>query len=127
EERCYPKILECLTNRRLMGTAIKGVTSTGSLEGKQADAVLDIYQQITATTSLLPPAIGFLFDAEQRTDQRKSDLVRRARGRMWFTQRRMYENYLLDSEAIVAVTSTIDGFRDDALTPEEIADWLRVQ
>ncbi len=36
----------------------------------------------------------------------------------------MFENYLLNPDAIASVTSQIDGFRDTAITRDEVASWL---
>ena len=36
----------------------------------------------------------------------------------------MYENYLLRPDAIVAITSGIDGFRKSPLTAAEVKAWL---
>lgn len=36
----------------------------------------------------------------------------------------MYENYLLNPSAIATITSSIEGFREYPVTPEEVERWL---
>ena len=120
EEICFPQILEKMAGRHLMGTAIVGLRSTGELEGRGAELVLDIYDRLSTTSSLLPPAVGFIFDRECRTEQQRRDLERRSKGRAKFIPRRMYENYLLHPQALADVVNRIEGFRSPPVTPEEV-------
>lgn len=124
EEICLPMILSRHLHEPLFGTQVMGVARTGDFDGKQAGLVLEIYEKLTAGPSLLPPAFGFMFDRENRTHQQRDDLQRRARGRIVFTQRRLYENYLLVPAAIAEVASAIPGFRDVPLTAEQVHHWI---
>jgi hypothetical protein len=86
--------------------------ATGDFERKgkrRAELALEIYEQLSASGSLIPPALAFVFDAEGRTPQEKGDIEKRARGRMHFLPRRMYENYLLNPAAIADVLSKEPG------------------
>src|SRR5262249_7573473 len=57
EELCFPRILERLCDQRLIGTVIKGVSSTGDFDSKKhGDRVVDIYHRLTSGTALIPPA-----------------------------------------------------------------------
>jgi len=120
EEACFPRILERVARRSLMGTVIRGLPNTGDLEGKHDDLVFRIYAQLGHAKSLLPPAIGFILDEEGRSDQRKRELVRRSNNLVHFLEVRMYENYLLNSAAIVHVANGIEGFRDLPITEDEV-------
>jgi AAA15 family ATPase/GTPase len=123
EEVCFPMILERLANRRLMGTAIVGVRNTGDFEGRHAETVIEIYERISKSSSILPPAIGFIFDKECRTEEQQKDLKRR-NASIFFIPRRLYENYLLDTEAITAIVNTIDGFSEQPIRESDVEDWL---
>lgn len=109
-----------------MGRAIVPVRNVGKLEGKRPSArtIWDIYSQLTQSNALVPPAIAFVFDKEQRTEKEQADLIQRSNGKLKFLSRRMYENYLLDPQALQAVLLTLPSFQNTALTAEEIQEWL---
>jgi hypothetical protein len=124
EEECFPLILSEVAKQPLLGTAIVGVTATGDLEGKRSKSAFELYEKLCQGRGLLPPAVGFIFDRERRTERERQDLERQSKQRVRFLDRRMYENYLLNADAIAAVASSIDGFRDNPLTADEVRDWL---
>ena len=95
-----------------MGTTILGVRSTGDLGTKDATPVFEIYNDLSTSGSLIPPAIAFIFDSECFSQQKLDDIKRLSKGLAVFLPRRMYENYLLNPAAIAAVTSQIAGFRE---------------
>ena len=110
---------------RIRGTAIIGVRSTGELEGRQARAAYEIYERLSqAGATLLPPAVGFVFDRERRSDAKLAAVENTGHGRVKFLPRRMYENYLLMADAIAAVGNTTEGFRDEPLTADEVERWI---
>jgi len=109
----------------LLGTKILGVVQTGDFEGKHTDTILEIYRRLSEGRGLLPPAIGFIFDREDRDKGTRKDLERRSDGKVVFTKRRMYENYLLNPHAIAAVASEIERFSEGGdVEPEDINRWL---
>ncbi|WP_292844410.1 ATP-dependent endonuclease [uncultured Nostoc sp.] len=111
EEKCFPLILEKVAKIILMGIKILSVNSTDALlDGKRSDLVFDIYTKLTTRASLFPPAIGFIFDRESKTETEIQELKNRG---MTFLRLPMYENYLLDSEAI-------------SVTINEEATWLEI-
>jgi hypothetical protein len=122
EEVCFPQVLERLTSQQLRGTAIVGVMHTADFDARRSEATVELYGRLSAGRGLLPPAVGFVFDREGRTNQDREDLARR--GNVFFLPRRMYENYLLNANAIAAVASSIEGFRQDPLTSGEVQTWL---
>ena len=124
EEECFPKILEYVANRSLMGTVIRGLPHTGDLEGKHDELVFKIYNQLSHSKSLLPPAIGFILDDEGRPEQRKQELRHRSNKLAHFLPRLMYENYLLNPAAVAGVANGIEGFRDSPISEEEVSITL---
>ncbi len=124
EELSFPLIVEKVLRRPLQGTKIIGVIQTGDFESKHSAIVLQIYERLTKGNGLIPPAIGFIFDREGRSKQHQDDLIRRSQEKVVFLPRRMYENYLLNPNAISPVISQIEGFRDSPVTPEDVAHWL---
>ncbi len=81
--------------------------NTGDLDGKQADAALDIYNALTNGGSILPISVWFSFNREGKSERQIEDLNRRCAGRAKFLPRRMTENYLLNPAAIVAVLKAL--------------------
>jgi hypothetical protein len=115
EEKCYPMIVEKILEKSLMGTVIKAVIATGDFEGKHAERFFEIYERLSGAQSLLPPALGFIFDDDGRSETDKNILRNRGKDRqknqerVYFTKRLMYENYLLDPKAITVVLNTTQG------------------
>ena len=125
EEICYRKIFRDLVRRPLLGAQILGVRHTGDLEGSGAERTIEIYNKITSSNSVIPPAIGFLFDSECLSEQQKKELTTKSKQLLHFLPRRMYENYLLDPTAIATVANTIENFRSDRVSPDEVTKLLQ--
>ncbi|MBW4680599.1 MAG: AAA family ATPase [Microcoleus vaginatus WJT46-NPBG5] len=125
EEECFPLILENIGKTSLHGTLIRSVRETGNLEGKKFELVLKIYSNLSKGHSLFPPAIGFILDKEEQMEEEQDDLKKRAKNIVDFFDflpRRMYENYLLHSQAIAFVINSENP--DDNITPEEVEIFL---
>ena len=129
EVRCFPLIFSDLIGRPLLGTLIRGVRHTGDFDRYEAKAAFEIYNRLRSPRGLVPPAIGFIFDREGRTDVQRSDLARQGHGHVHFLNRRMYENYLLNSHAIayVAAASIEDVVAEPvkAVTLDRVFGWLQ--
>jgi hypothetical protein len=124
EEFCFPMLLEFVAKESLRGTVIVGVKNTGDFNGRHRRVVVDIHRRISGSGSLVPPAVGFLFDDDGKSEQEKKELQSESGNSITFTKRRMYESYLLNPEAIAAVANSIEGFRDVPLTGDEVKKWL---
>jgi predicted ATPase len=127
EEKCFPLILQYVAERPLLGTALLAVEHTGDFETRKAhvaERYFAIYSRLTEGTGLVPPALAFIFDLEGRTPEQLDELRRRGQEKVYFLSRRLYENYLLDPEAIAACINEIDGFRDGPVTSDKIERWL---
>lgn len=125
EENCFQEIIPAKCNNNLLGTAIASVLHTGDFESKKKKAVetaVRIYKRLSESTALIPPAIGFIFDREGRSEEEILELKKL--GNIHFLKRRMYENYLLNSEIITEYISSLSDFSDEGITTEEINSWF---
>jgi AAA15 family ATPase/GTPase len=120
EEICFPKIAEASKDFSLMGSVIIGVKNTGDFQSKNAELIFQIYDKLSKGKGLLPAAVGFIFDKEEHTDLEIEDLKRRSRGSVSFINRMMYENYLLNPNAIYNILSNIEEIADLGITEENI-------
>lgn len=120
EEKCYPQIITKILNKSLRGIQILAVKNTGDLEGKRAHIIFDVYDKLSGSQNLFPPAIGFVFDKENRTEMQMEDLRKRSPNLVEFLPRRMYENYLLNSEAIASVINELDEGREKLITVSDV-------
>jgi len=118
EELCFPKIVERVLGRSILGTAIVAVARTGDLEGRNAERVLRIYNRLARANHMIPPALAFLIDRECRSNDEMLELKRLNEGKTFFLKRRMLENYLLNPDAIVAVVNEIEGFSPRPITTD---------
>ncbi|MBS9383474.1 MAG: AAA family ATPase [Dolichospermum sp. BR01] len=128
EQICFPLILEKVARKSLLGTTILGVKDIGRLVDNKnaslASLIFDIYDKLSGGSSLFPPAIGFLFDRENRSNNDEKELQKRSKKPMKLLPRRMYENYLLHPEAITAVINECDENREEKLAIEEVKEWI---
>jgi ABC-type cobalamin/Fe3+-siderophores transport system ATPase subunit len=130
EEQCFPMILHRVAKRPLLGTALLAVEHTGDFETKRAqfaERSFAIYSRLSEGTGLVPPALAFIFDREGRTLEQMDALRRRGKEKVHFLPKRLYENYLLNSEAIAACTSEIKDFRPDPVTADEVEQWIETR
>lgn len=119
EETCFPMIL-AKAGVPLMGTAIVGVRQVGDFEGRDAKRILEIYNRLSQSKSLIPPAVAFIFDEECRTTDQKNGLSKLGKGRVFFLPRRMFENYLLNPSAIASVINEFDHDRARPAEAQEV-------
>jgi AAA15 family ATPase/GTPase len=126
EEECFLRILRKLGTRPLLGTSIVAVRTTGEFQSKRADAtaIWEIYERLSSGVALLPQAIAFVFDREGRSETVRADLSRRSGGRVRFLPRRMYENYLLNPNAITALLNSFETFTESPVEESAVHEWL---
>jgi hypothetical protein len=125
EEICFPLILRELTDQPLMGTAILRVQHTGDFNRKDSRNVIAIYQRLSQLEGgLVPPMVGFIFDKEVRSATEQDDLKRQGGGRIYFTRKRLFENYLLNPSGITAVVNNIKDFSKRTITKRRVSKWI---
>ena len=127
EEQCFPLILRSVAKTPLFGTAIVSVSSTGDFDGKSKDKVREIYERLAKGVGLLPPAIGFVFDREERSDEQRKNLETQSSGHVTFLPRRTYESYLMDPGAIASVLNEDDSSRATKVTSAQVQEWLAAE
>jgi ABC-type cobalamin/Fe3+-siderophores transport system ATPase subunit len=123
ERLCFPLIAKGAGLEWPSGISIVAILHTGDFENKKKDAELiwKIYERLSSSNALLPPALAFSFDREGRTDQQMGDLRKRSRDVVKFLPRRMYENYLIEPNAIASV---IHEFSGETVEVDNVRQWL---
>ncbi len=104
--------------------AILPVRDTGSFRRRRVAEVLEIYRSLSFGGALLPPAVLFLFDREGRSATEIEDAVREGQGKLRFLSRRMFENYLLNAEAITRLFNETGNSFGLSTTAERVSDWI---
>lgn len=120
EEKCYPLIIKGILKKPLRGIQVLATKNVDDFQGNRAGIIFDIYDKLSGSQSLFPPAIGFLFDRELRTPQEMESLRKRSSNPVEFLLRRMYENYLLHPEAIADVLNKLDEYREKLITVSDV-------
>lgn len=125
EEQCFPIILG--QDVSLAGINLVPMKRMGDFRGSgsKPKQAFDIYRNLTQGNALLPPPIAFVFDQETRPKEERDKLHTQSGGKIHFLERRMYENYLLHSQALYALIATLPSFSQGAVTEEIIAQWLK--
>jgi len=125
EEQCFSLILNKVKNDSILGLTIVPVRNTGDLDGKKASMALDLYMRVSSSNALLPPLVSFVLDRERKTDKDIEDISRRFKKNINFIPRRMYENYLLYSDAITYTLNNLPSFRDNRINISEVDKWIQ--
>lgn len=125
EEICFRVLIERYLKRPLMGTAIAAVRDLGRLTSRKPSATLiwEIYTKLSGAGALMPPALAFSFDREGRNEKEMTDIRRQSGNKVHFLRRRMFENYLLDPEAIAAVLSQ-ETSAESGVFVGVVRDWF---
>ncbi|WP_194469231.1 ATP-binding protein [Bradyrhizobium sp. CCBAU 51753] len=127
EEICFPIILERLLKRPALGLIFVAVRATGDFEKKRdrKKLIWDIYERLSAGALLLPAAVSFSFDREDRSEADIERLRLQSKGRACFMSRLTYENYLLDPDAIAALVNSLPREGREPATSTQVAKWLQ--
>lgn len=125
EEVCFPKLIRQLVGAHLLGVQVLGVVSTDELAHKQAERMFDIYGRLSGGNALLPQALAFVLDMEERNEAQREDIERRSGGKIRWLPKRMYENYLLVPWAIAELINREDAERSTQVTKDEVSEWIK--
>ena len=93
EEICFQLLRKRFLPETDSRVSIAAVRNTGDLGGKHAQMVREIYKRVSTGNSLLPRAVGFVFDQDGRSPSEMADIVRQSKNAVKFIGRRTYENY----------------------------------
>ncbi|RQV15999.1 DUF2813 domain-containing protein [Burkholderia cenocepacia] len=124
EELTFPRIAAEIAKLDAIGTMVLKVSATGDFESPKKirpKMVFDTYTNISNSGALLPPAVGFIFDRESRTQAEMRDLERDSKGTVRFLSRVCFESYILSPEAIAYVLSKST---QQAISQDSIIDWI---
>jgi hypothetical protein len=124
EERCFPLIIRKFCPIELPGTIVRHVFATGDFDARDKEKVISVYERLTTSQALIPPALGFIFDSDGRSLQKKEDLKKRADARVFFLNRRLYENYLIHIGAICACLRSQTEFHYDGDLEIDVEKWI---
>ena len=124
EEECFSLLLA--GHRTAVGTNIVGVKHTGDFSSKRipVGTIVGIYEKLSKGNAYLPPAVGFVFDRESRTEAQMADIKERSCSSVRFLPRRMFENYLLIPTALTALVNSLPDFSPTPITVEQVNAWL---
>jgi AAA domain, putative AbiEii toxin, Type IV TA system/AAA ATPase domain len=129
EKACFPLLLRRLAKTEPPGLAIESIVNTGDfLSAKHQGLMVEVYRRLTAGTALVPPAVGFIFDRESRSDEEIDNLRAKLGENVAFLPLRMYENYLLHPESIADVLG--DALAEVGVarpTHLEVSQWIEAQ
>lgn len=119
------KALLTKIGKPLRRTAILPVHDTNSFKPREMNEVWKIYKTLSVGDALLPPALLFLFDREGRPEKDIADMVRQSQGQVKFLTRRMFENYLLNVEAITKLFNETGLDHQISVSQEKVIEWLK--
>lgn len=127
EQECFPLILQRAAGSVPTGLSFLAIRSVDELIRKQGtDAVvMDIYQKITYANTILPEALQFSFDRENRTAEYISKVGRDTQGKVRFLPARCYECFLLHPLAIAnSLAAEAGALGINAPTADDVATWF---
>jgi hypothetical protein len=122
EETCLP-LLWGTGSPEGPRTRFLAVQSVGDFfDRKHAHLAISLYKTLTEAGAVLAPTAGFLFDRERLKPEDIDDLRRRVTVPVKVLARRMFENYLLDLDALSAILTEDLGA---PIAPGDIVAWTQ--
>lgn len=123
EEECFPLVLREFGHELGDGAAIVALAATSGLSShKTAEAALSIYDRVSAVASPFTKGVVVALDREGLSDDAVERVHSTHAGRIFLTDRRAFENYILHFEAISRVL--ISETANHALTAAEVEQWF---
>jgi energy-coupling factor transporter ATP-binding protein EcfA2 len=112
EVEVFRRLLHRRSDKESAGVEVLPVVHTSDIDlrDRERKLVLSVYQSLSSGTSMIPPAIGFIFDRETRTEDEMRCAADALSGKVHFLARRMIENYFLNASSVSAVLNSVaDG------------------
>jgi predicted ATPase len=132
EEKAFPLILE--SGDELFDVAILPLVHTDDLRErkakgrKHAKLVFEIYERLSGANALTPPFVAVILDKENSTSQELDDLTKQfGEDKLKFLPKMMYENYLIDAEAITNALNAEIIEDADKITLEQVEKWIEAK
>lgn len=131
EAKAFPLILEKAD--RIFDVAILPLVHTDDLKmrkskgQKHAKLVFEIYNRLSGANALTPPFVAVILDKESSTAQELADLTKELGDRLKFIPRKMYENYLLDADAITNVLNDEIIEDENKVSVEQVNELISEQ
>ena len=121
EELCFPYLHEQRIGPLPRGLVFSSVVATGDFNrNRNRKLVYEVYQKISTVTRAMQVRVVFSFDKEKLKDAEIEQMVREAKGRLFFLPRRQLECYLLDETAIAEFIVERDPQSAGRVTPETV-------
>jgi predicted ATP-dependent endonuclease of OLD family len=126
EEKAFPLILEKIgiENYTVLSVMPSEIRNRKAAR-KNTKNIFKIYKQLSGTEALIPSNILILLDREDYSDNDLRDDKKEFGESLHFIPRRMFENYLLNAEAITAVYNETAIEDAPQVTLEQVAKWIK--
>jgi predicted ATP-dependent endonuclease of OLD family len=125
EEKAFPLILEHLgiENYTILSVMPSEIRNKKTAR-KNTKNVFKIYQQLSGTDALIPSNIAVILDREDYNEDDLRDDKKEFGENLHFIPVRMFENYLLDAEAITAIYNETTIEDAPSVTIEQVTEWI---
>lgn len=132
EAKAFPLIMEKFGDRsKFLHTRILPLVDVGDLRSKKqarkhARLVFEIYREVSGARAVVSPILAVIIDAEDESD-RELEVLKSIGGELLhFLPRRLYENYLIDPEAISYVFNQSDKLREtpNPISTSDVRTWI---
>jgi ABC-type cobalamin/Fe3+-siderophores transport system ATPase subunit len=125
EVQCFPLLLRAAGVNTAANLAIAALRATGDLEGRHAEAITDIYRNLSRSHAIIPRTVSLSLDGDKRHQLENSKVLKNVFGDvLHFLPRYCYENYLLDCSALVALLNELTFFREKPVAVNDIREWI---
>jgi energy-coupling factor transporter ATP-binding protein EcfA2 len=125
EVQCFPLLLRAAGVNVTASLAFAALRATGDLEGRQAEAMADIYRNLSVSHAIIPRTVALILDGDKRDQLQNSKVLKSAFGEvLHFLPRRCYECYLLDTTALCAVLNEMSYFQERPTSEASVLAWI---
>jgi predicted ATPase len=127
EVQCFPLLLRAGGVNVAANLAFAALRATGDLEGRHAEALADIYRNLSVSHAIIPRTVALCLDGDKRDQLDNSKVLKSAFGDvLHFLPRRCYENYLLDSSALCALLNELTFFQERPTSERSVQNWIEI-